>query len=111
MRSIIQAAVESREGLLQVGKFKEAEADCGKALQGGPNAKALLRRGTARAALSDIQGAVQDFKHVLTLEPTNRLDLCTASYVSKGQNVSLTIIMEAFQSLHTHLSSFPAKVR
>lgn len=46
--------------------------DCSKALQGGPNAKALLRRGTARAVISDLDGAIQDFKHVLALEPSNR---------------------------------------
>ena len=57
---------------MQVGQFEEAERDCTKALKAGPNAKALLRRGTARASLGDTAAAAQDFKHVLALEPSNR---------------------------------------
>lgn len=57
---------------MQVGHFQEAEQDCTQALKAGPNAKALLRRGTARASLNNLEGAVQDFKHVLALEPGNR---------------------------------------
>ena len=72
----------------RLGQFKEAERDCTKALQAGPNAKALLRRGTARAAVSNLDGAMQDFKHVLALEPSNRCSACSQACNMKVTGVS-----------------------
>ena len=60
---------------LQVGLYQEAEEDGTAALQAGPNAKALLRRGTARSLMFKHQEAIQDFRHVLNLEPNNRYGL------------------------------------
>ncbi|KAK9806733.1 hypothetical protein WJX72_000870 [[Myrmecia] bisecta] len=58
--------------LLKVMRFEEAEADCNAALRLELNAKTLLRRGTARMGLQQIDKARADFKQVLALEPNNR---------------------------------------
>ena len=58
--------------LLKLGNFVDAEADCSTCLSLDPsNVKALLRRGTARAYLAQFQAALEDFEHVLVLEPNN----------------------------------------
>ena len=57
---------------VQVGLYQQAEEDGTAALQAGPNAKALLRRATARSLMFKHQEAIQDFRHVLSLEPNNR---------------------------------------
>jgi tetratricopeptide (TPR) repeat protein len=57
--------------VLQIGKYQDAEADCTAALLGGPNVKALLRRGTARSLLGMDAAAMKDFQLVLNLEPNN----------------------------------------
>ena len=56
----------------QVGLYQQAEEDGTAALQAGPNAKALLRRATARSLMFKHQEAILDFRHVLNLEPNNR---------------------------------------
>lgn len=50
----------------------QAKSDCDASLKLTLNAKALLRRGTARLGLNDLEGARKDFAHVLALEPNNR---------------------------------------
>lgn len=49
-----------------------AERDCSSGLAMDPmNVKALLRRGTARAYLSQFENALGDFERVLDVEPGN----------------------------------------
>lgn len=60
-----------------VCSFEAAEADCNAVLafpQLAPEnqAKALLRRGTARIHKSEVAAAAADFRQVLALEPNNR---------------------------------------
>jgi tetratricopeptide (TPR) repeat protein len=55
----------------QIGRYQDAEVDCTAALQGGPDVKALLRRGTARSLLGMTPEAIKDFQLVLNLEPNN----------------------------------------
>uniref|UniRef100_A0A0A9D4E8 Amidase domain-containing protein n=1 Tax=Arundo donax TaxID=35708 RepID=A0A0A9D4E8_ARUDO len=58
---------------LELGRFKQAEADCDRALLlDRKNVKAYLRRGTAREVTLNYQEALQDFGHALALEPQNK---------------------------------------
>ncbi|KAF7822244.1 Translocon at the outer membrane of chloroplasts 64 [Senna tora] len=58
---------------LELGSFIQAEADCTKAISlDKKNVKAHFRRGTAREMLGYYKGAIDDFKYVLVLEPTNK---------------------------------------
>ena len=57
---------------LQLGMFKEAKDDCNAALELSCTIKSLIRRGKAYVGLDDIPSAIQDFKQVLTQEPSNR---------------------------------------
>lgn len=55
--------------LVKLSRFKEAEADCTRALElDCSNHKAFFRRGVSRAGLGDVEGAVVDFKEVLHLQ-------------------------------------------
>ena len=57
---------------LKLLRFEEAERAASASLALSLSAKALLRRGTARAGLGDGASARADLKHVLVLEPGNR---------------------------------------
>ncbi|KAI4347265.1 hypothetical protein L6164_008089 [Bauhinia variegata] len=58
---------------LELGSFRQAEADCTKAIAlDKKNVKAYFRRGTAREMLCYYEEAMNDFKHALVLEPTNK---------------------------------------
>lgn len=58
---------------VQLLQFESAETDCSQALKIKPaEVKTLLRRGTARAAQGNAMGAMQDYRHVLSLEQNNR---------------------------------------
>ncbi|XP_078444111.1 translocon at the outer membrane of chloroplasts 64-III [Wolffia australiana] len=58
---------------LEMGSYLQAEADCTLAIGLDKKAvKAYLRRGTARELLGYYKEAVEDFKHALVLEPTNK---------------------------------------
>ena len=58
---------------VQMMQFESAEADCTQALDLKPaEVKTLLRRGTARAGQGNAVGAMQDYRHVLSLEHNNR---------------------------------------
>ncbi|KAI4351029.1 hypothetical protein L6164_005418 [Bauhinia variegata] len=58
---------------LELGSFRQAEADCTKAIDlDKKNVKAYLRRGTAREMLLYYKEASDDFKYALVLEPTNK---------------------------------------
>lgn len=70
-----------------MGLYQKAEEDSTAALQAGPNAKALLRRGTARSLMFKHQDAIQDFRHVLSLEPNNRLPYVRVPYLTVESSV------------------------
>ncbi|TVU28575.1 hypothetical protein EJB05_20097, partial [Eragrostis curvula] len=58
---------------LELGRFKQAEADCDRALLlDRKNVKAYLRRGTAKEVTMNYREALQDFRHALALEPQNK---------------------------------------
>nr|CAB3265686.1 RNA polymerase II-associated protein 3-like [Phallusia mammillata] len=58
---------------LKLEKYIETEADCTLSLSMDPTyIKAYLRRGSARKAMTKIEGAIRDFKDVLKLEPDNK---------------------------------------
>ncbi|KAL1820109.1 hypothetical protein ACET3Z_014978 [Daucus carota] len=58
---------------LEAGSYLKAEADCTKAIDlDKKNVKSYLRRGTARELLGYFDGAIEDFKYALVLEPTNK---------------------------------------
>ncbi|KAJ6812435.1 outer envelope protein 64, chloroplastic [Iris pallida] len=58
---------------LEQRSFVQAEADCNAAIKiDKKNVKAYLRRGTAREVLGYYQEAMEDFRHALVLEPTNK---------------------------------------
>ncbi|KAJ6818093.1 outer envelope protein 64, chloroplastic [Iris pallida] len=58
---------------LEQRSFVQAEADCNAAIKlDKKNVKAYLRRGTAREVLGYYQEAIEDFRHALVLEPTNK---------------------------------------
>ncbi|BAT73952.1 hypothetical protein VIGAN_01152700, partial [Vigna angularis var. angularis] len=53
--------------------FQDAAEDCSKAiLLDKMNVKAYLRRGAAKESLLCYEGALEDFKHALVLEPQNK---------------------------------------
>lgn len=53
--------------------WSKAEADCSLALSLDESyVKAYLRRGTARKEMKEYEKAIEDFKHVLLLEPKNK---------------------------------------
>ncbi|KAL5211201.1 hypothetical protein ABZP36_022048 [Zizania latifolia] len=61
---------------LELGRYKQAEADCDQALLlDKKNVKAYLRRGIAREVVLNYQEALQDFRHALSLEPRNKAGL------------------------------------
>lgn len=58
---------------LKTKDWSKAEADCSLALSLDETyVKAYLRRGTARKELKEYEKAIEDFKHVLLLEPKNK---------------------------------------
>ncbi|GAB4817179.1 hypothetical protein N2152v2_004225 [Parachlorella kessleri] len=58
---------------LKLGKFREADEDCGEALLlDATYVKAYQRRAAARKELGDLLGAIDDCEAVLRLEPTNK---------------------------------------
>ena len=57
---------------LKLGDYSSAEGDCDRALGLELSVKALLRRGSARLAQGNVEGAKADFKQALALEPQNR---------------------------------------
>ena len=55
-------------------RFAEAATDCDRALElDRKYTKAWMRRATARAALGELESALEDYKMVLKLEPANRV--------------------------------------
>ncbi|KAL4197457.1 hypothetical protein AMTRI_Chr04g251300 [Amborella trichopoda] len=59
---------------LELTNFVLAEADCTTAIAlDKRNVKAYLRRGTARDMLGYYKDALEDFRHALVLEPTNKM--------------------------------------
>uniref|UniRef100_A0A453PMR7 Amidase domain-containing protein n=1 Tax=Aegilops tauschii subsp. strangulata TaxID=200361 RepID=A0A453PMR7_AEGTS len=69
---------------LELGRFKQAEADCDQALLlDKKNVKAYLRRGTAKESVLNYQEALQDFRHALALEPQNRTALAAEKRLQK----------------------------
>ena len=58
---------------IKLEQYKEALEDCETVLKSEPqNLKAFLRRGIAKQNLKDLHGALDDYKEVLRLEPTNK---------------------------------------
>ncbi|KAL3639436.1 Outer envelope protein 64, chloroplastic [Castilleja foliolosa] len=58
---------------LEMGSYKQAEADCTQAVDlDKKNVKAYLRRGTAREMLRYYKEAIEDFRYALVLEPNNK---------------------------------------
>lgn len=58
--------------LLQLRRWREAEADCDTVLSLLPdNLKARFRRGKAKMGRDDLRGALDDFEHVVRSEPSN----------------------------------------
>jgi len=69
---------------LELGSFKQAEADCDQALLlDKKNVKAYLRRGFAREVALNYKEALQDFRHALALEPQNRTALAAERRLQK----------------------------
>lgn len=69
---------------LELGRFKQAEADCDQALLLDKKyVKAYLRRGTAREVVLNYQEALQDFRHALALEPQNKAGLAAERRLQK----------------------------
>ncbi|KAM0891980.1 hypothetical protein ACQ4PT_026050 [Festuca glaucescens] len=69
---------------LELGRFKQAEADCGQALLlDKKNVKAYLRRGAAKERVLNHQEALQDFRHALALEPQNKAALAAERRIQK----------------------------
>ncbi|CAM0944083.1 unnamed protein product [Alopecurus aequalis] len=69
---------------LELGRFKQAEADCDQALLlDKKNVKAFLRRGTAKEGVLNHQEALQDFRHALALEPQNKAALAAERRIQK----------------------------
>ncbi|GAC96362.1 hypothetical protein PHSY_003942 [Pseudozyma hubeiensis SY62] len=57
---------------IKLGKFVDAERDCTTALVLSPdNVKALYRKATAQVGADKLQPAIENFKAVLQLDPTN----------------------------------------
>ncbi|CAN6274384.1 unnamed protein product [Urochloa humidicola] len=69
---------------LELGRFKQAEADCDRALLlDRKNVKAYLRRGFAREVTSNYKEALQDFRRALALEPQNKTALAAERRLQK----------------------------
>ncbi|KAL6635151.1 hypothetical protein ACP70R_027822 [Stipagrostis hirtigluma subsp. patula] len=69
---------------LELGRFKQAEADCDRALLlDRKNVKAYLRRGTAKEVTLNYKEALQDFRHALALEPQNKAALAAERRLQK----------------------------
>uniref|UniRef100_A0A0D3FAM0 Amidase domain-containing protein n=1 Tax=Oryza barthii TaxID=65489 RepID=A0A0D3FAM0_9ORYZ len=69
---------------LELGRYKQAEADCEQALLlDKKNVKAYLRRGIAREAVLNHQEALQDIRHALALEPQNKAGLLAERRLQK----------------------------
>ncbi|KAJ0232494.1 Outer envelope protein 64 [Hirschfeldia incana] len=69
---------------LELGSFRQAEADCTKALSlDKKNIKAYLRRGTAREMLGNFKEAIDDFSYALVLEPNNKRAALSADRLKK----------------------------
>ncbi|CAH8355853.1 unnamed protein product [Eruca vesicaria subsp. sativa] len=69
---------------LELGSFRQAEADCTKALTlDKKNIKAYLRRGTAREMLGNFKEAIDDFSYALVLEPNNKRAAMSADRLKK----------------------------
>lgn len=69
---------------LELGRFKQAEADCDRALLlDRKNVKAYLRRGFAREVTLNYKEALQDFRHALALEPQNKTALAAERRLQK----------------------------
>ncbi|KAG2654141.1 hypothetical protein PVAP13_1NG495500 [Panicum virgatum] len=69
---------------LELGSFKQAEADCDRALLlDKKNVKAYLRRGFAREVTLNYKEALQDFRHALALEPQNKTALAAERRLQK----------------------------
>lgn len=69
---------------LESGSYIKAEADCTKAIDlDKKNVKSYLRRGTARELLGYYDGAIEDFKYALVLEPTNKRASTSAERLTK----------------------------
>jgi len=59
--------------LLKKGQFSAAEQDASLSLSLDPTyIKAIQRRASARIGLNKIEGAIQDYKKILELEPSNK---------------------------------------
>ncbi|KMZ74218.1 Glutamyl-tRNA(Gln) amidotransferase subunit A [Zostera marina] len=69
---------------LELGNYVQVESDCTTAISfDKKNIKAYLRRGTARETLGYWQDALDDFRHALVLEPTNKIASMAISRLSK----------------------------
>ncbi|CAN7019319.1 hypothetical protein BRARA_F00419 [Brassica rapa] len=69
---------------LELGSYRQAEADCTKALTlDKKNIKAYLRRGTAREMLGNFKEAIDDFSYALVLEPNNKRAALSADRLRK----------------------------
>ncbi|CAL4885430.1 unnamed protein product [Urochloa decumbens] len=69
---------------LELGRFKQAEADCDRALLlDRKNVKAYLRRGFAREVTLNYKEALQDFRRALALEPQNKTALAAERRLQK----------------------------
>ncbi|XP_066320707.1 outer envelope protein 64, mitochondrial-like [Miscanthus floridulus] len=69
---------------LELGRLKQAEADCDRALLlDRKNVKAYLRRGCAREVTLNYKEALQDFRHALALEPQNKTALAAERRLQK----------------------------
>ncbi|KAK7398796.1 hypothetical protein VNO78_09969 [Psophocarpus tetragonolobus] len=72
------------QAYLELGSYLQAEADCTKAINlDKKNVKAFFRRGTAREMLGYFKEAIDDFKHALVLEPTNKRAASAAERLRK----------------------------
>ncbi|KAK3155321.1 hypothetical protein QOZ80_2BG0201730 [Eleusine coracana subsp. coracana] len=69
---------------LELGRFKQAEADCDRALLlDRKNVKAYMRRGTAKEVTMNYREALQDFRNALALEPQNKAALAAERRLQK----------------------------
>ncbi|BAT72627.1 hypothetical protein LR48_Vigan05g098500 [Vigna angularis] len=72
------------QAYLELGSYLQAEADCTKAISlDKKNVKAYFRRGTSREMLGYCKEAIDDFKHALVLEPTNKRAAAAADRLRK----------------------------
>lgn len=97
--------LERLQCILQLGLYQQAEDDGTAALQSGPNAKALLRRGTARSLMFKHKDAIQDFQHVLSLEPNNRYARECQGLVHKIQDILILLLYELSNSFKPNIAS------